>query len=237
MALAALGAWAYLGYQSWAMAHMDMVDMTMPDMGEWGAGDLALVFSMWAIMMVGMMAPAASPVVLLYARLQQERRVRGWPVVRSWIFLLGYLTVWTGFSAAATALQWGLHAAALLAPMMDQALPVAGGAILVAAGLYQWTPVKNACLAKCRSPLGFILTEWRDGARGALVMGMRHGVLCTGCCWALMLVLFAVGVMNLYWVAALALFVLLEKTLPGGQWLARAAGVLLVAWGGWMTAL
>ncbi|HLY96960.1 MAG TPA: DUF2182 domain-containing protein, partial [Sideroxyarcus sp.] len=152
------------------------------------------------------------------------------------VFLLGYLVVWTVFSVLATLAQWGLHATALLSPTMDRATPVIGGAVVIAAGMYQWTPAKLACLARCRSPLGFIMTEWRERVSGAFVMGFRHGLFCAGCCWALMLLLLAVGVMNLYWVAGLTLFVLMEKTFRFGQALAKVSGALLIAWGIWMLA-
>jgi predicted metal-binding membrane protein len=227
-------AWAYLGYQSWAMDHMDMVDMAMPGSGQWGLWDLLLVFAMWAVMMVGMMTPSASPVVLLFARIQNGRHAQGRPLVASSLFLLGYLAAWTGFSLAATLLQWAMHAAMLITPAMTGTSPLLGGTVLVAAGIYQWTPAKHACLAHCRSPMGYLLGEWRDGARGAFVMGLKHGVYCTGCCWLLMLVLFVVGVMNLLWVALLAALVLLEKTLQQGLWLGRIAGLALIVWGSWI---
>lgn len=227
-------AWGYLGYQSWAMAHMDMVDMAMPSVQQWGLWDLLLVFTMWAVMMVGMMAPSAIPVVMLFGRIQSGRRDHGQPVVASGLFLLGYLAVWTGFSLAATMIQWGMHSVLLISPAMAGTNPLLGGAMLIAAGLYQWSPAKQVCLSHCRSPLGFLLNEWRDGALGAIVMGLRHGMYCFGCCWLLMLVLFVVGVMNLLWVAVLAILVLLEKTLPQGDWLSRAAGLALVAWGAWV---
>lgn len=227
-------AWGYLGYQSWAMDHMDQVDMAMPSAQAWGPEDLALVFTMWAIMMIGMMAPSASPMVLLFARIWSGRPGQGRPMVASGLFLLGYLFAWMGFSLAATLVQWGMHAAMLFTPAWAGTGPMVGGAVLVAAGLYQWTPAKHACLSRCRSPLGFLLTEWRDGPRGALVMGLRHGLYCTGCCWSLMLILFVVGVMNLLWIALLAAFVLLEKTLPHGRWISRVTGLALIVWGGWM---
>jgi predicted metal-binding membrane protein len=227
-------AWAYLVYQAWAMDHMDLVGMAMPGIHAWGMWDLALVFTMWAVMMVGMMVPSVSPVLLLFARIQQQRRAQGQTYVASWLFLLGYLIAWTGFSLAATLAQWGLHAATLISPAMVGTSPLLGGAVLIAAGIYQWTPAKHACLARCRSPLGFLLNDWRDGNAGALTMGLRHGLYCTGCCWLLMLVLFVVGVMNLLWIALLTVFVLLEKTLPRGIWISRASGAALIAWGGWM---
>jgi len=149
---------------------------------------------------------------------------------------VGYMTVWVGFSAAATLAQWALHDAALLSASMAVASPRVAGALLVAAGAYQLTPAKRACLEHCQSPLGFLMSHWRDGPVGTYQMGLRHGIYCLGCCWALMAVLFAVGVMNLVFVAALALFVLLEKTGPAGLLVARAGGVLLLAAGAFMLA-
>lgn len=227
-------AWAYLAYQAWAMDHMDIVDMAMPGIHTWGPWDVALVFTMWAIMMAGMMVPSVSPVLLLFVRVQHQRRAQGQPFIASWLFLSGYLLVWTGFSLAATLVQWGMHAAVLISPAMVGTSPLLGGAVLIAAGIYQWTPAKHACLARCRSPLSFLLNEWRDGTGGALAMGARHGLYCTGCCWLLMLVLFVVGVMNLLWIALLTVFVLLEKTLPQGIAISRVSGGALIAWGGWM---
>ncbi|WP_157265459.1 DUF2182 domain-containing protein [Thiobacillus thioparus] len=227
-------AWGYLAYQAWAMDHMDVVDMAMPNAREWGPFDLALVFTMWVVMMIGMMAPSASPVLLLFARIRHERRFQVSSGMMSGLFLFGYLLAWTAFSVAATLIQWGLHSVMLISPAMVGTSPLLGGAVLVAAGIYQWTPAKHACLNHCRSPLGFLLNEWRDGARGALVMGWRHGLYCTGCCGLLMLVLFVVGVMNLLWIALLAAFVLLEKNLPQGRRLSHATGLALVAWGSWM---
>jgi predicted metal-binding membrane protein len=227
-------AWAYLGYQYWAMEHMDLVDMAMPGAQQWGLWDLLLVFTMWAIMMMGMMAPSASPVVLLFTRIQIGRHAHGQSVIASWLFLLGYLSAWTGFSLAVTLVQWGMHATMLISPAMVGTSPLLGGAVLVAAGIYQWSPAKHACLNHCRSPMGFLLGEWRDGSWGAINMGLRHGIYCIGCCWLLMLVLFVVGVMNLLWVALLAVLVLLEKTLQKGPWLSRVTGLALIGWGSWM---
>ena len=150
------------------------------------------------------------------------------PVV---IFLFGYLAVWITYSAAATMAQWVLHNAALLSPTMAAASPVLSGGLLLAAGVFQWTPLKRACLRGCRSPLSFLMTEWREGTTGAFIMGLRHGSYCLGCCWILMALLFATGVMNLFWVAVIALFVMAEKTLVRGELLGRVTGVALVAAG------
>jgi predicted metal-binding membrane protein len=238
LALIAVLGWAYLVYLARAMAPMAMspasmpMDMAMPRVQGWGAGDLLLTFLMWAVMMAAMMVPSVSPMVLVFTGMLRKRAAR-WPVLAAAAFVGGYLVIWTAFSALATLGQWGLHSAALLSPMMRSTSPLLGGALLLAAGIFQWTPLKNACLTHCRTPMGFLLSEWRDGARGAFRMGLSHGVYCVGCCWVLMVLLFAAGVMNLFWVAVIAAFVLLEKIVPG-PWLRRAAGVLLAAGAVWM---
>jgi predicted metal-binding membrane protein len=185
---------------------------------------------MWAVMMVGMMAGTAMPMLLLFAGAQAGRGQRGAPL-GALIFGLGYLTIWTGFSAFATFAQWALHKAAMLSPAMKTSSPRLAGVILLAAGAYQLTPWKGACLTHCRSPLGFLMTNWRDGKWGAIRMGLVHGAYCLGCCWALMCVLFVVGVMNLAWVAALTVFVLLEKIGPAGAIVARVAGAAIAVLG------
>jgi predicted metal-binding membrane protein len=194
---------------------------------SWTAADMFFTFAMWAVMMVGMMAGSAAPVLLLFAAAQARHAERGMRLAVL-LFGLGYITVWVGFSACAALAQWGLHETAMLSPAMTASSPYLAGAILVVAGAYQLTPWKGACLTQCRSPLGFLMTNWRDGRLGALQMGIRHGAYCLGCCWALMCVLFVVGVMNLIWVATLAAFVLLEKIGPAGTVVARAAGAVMV---------
>jgi predicted metal-binding membrane protein len=151
--------------------------------------------------------------------------------------LAGYLVLWTVFSLAATLAQWGLHNLALISPMMMATSPILGSLLLMMAGVYQWTPLKQACLRHCRTPLQFLLTCWHDGTAGAFFMGLHHGTYCLGCCWLLMAVLFAVGVMNLGWIAALSIFVLVEKIIPRGSWVAKTAGIGLMSWGGWMAFL
>jgi predicted metal-binding membrane protein len=141
---------------------------------------------------------------------------------------MGYLLVWTGFSAFATLTQWGLHTAALLSPMMVSTSSILGGILLLAAGIFQLTSLKHACLTHCRSPIGFLITHWREGTRGSLIMGLEHGTYCLGCCWILMALLFVAGVMNLIWVAIIAVFVLAEKVLPSGDLVGRVAGGMLV---------
>jgi predicted metal-binding membrane protein len=228
-------AWAYLVQMARHHAGMEMAP-AMPMPQPWGAPDLLLAFLMWAIMMVAMMVPSASPMILLFASVNRKRAAGGSAAVPTAVFLAGYLAVWTGFSLAATLGQWGLQAAALLSPATMTATPVVGGLLLLAAGAYQFTPLKNACLIQCQSPLSFVLTQWRDGARGAFVMGLRHGAFCLGCCWALMALLLVAGVMNLIWVAAIAGFVLLEKLAPAGRIISVLAGVVLLGWGAWVLA-
>jgi predicted metal-binding membrane protein len=224
----ALVAWAYTGYLAWDMHHMAIA---MPQMQGWGVVDLLLLYLMWAVMMVAMMVPSAAPMILMFVTINRRRREQQQPFVPTAVFLAGYLLVWAGFSAVATLAQWGLHTAALLSPMMMSTSPVLGGILLIAAGLFQWTPLKYACLSRCRSPLGFLMTEWRDGTRGALHMGLKHGAYCIGCCWMLMALLFVAGVMNILWVAAIAAFVLVEKVVPRGERVGRVAGGVLVVAG------
>jgi predicted metal-binding membrane protein len=227
--------WVYVLSLTSDMRHMEMgAEMAMPRMHAWGVADFALTFSMWAVMMVAMMTPSAAPMILMFAGVNRRRRKQQVSYVPTSVFLAGYLVVWAAFGVLATAAQWGLHTASLLSPMVASTSPVLGGVLLVAAGIYQWTPLKHACLSKCRSPLGFVLNEWREGRRGALLMGLKHGVYCTGCCWSLMALLLVAGVMNLIWVAAIAGFILLEKVAPAGDRLGRVVGILLAGWGVWM---
>jgi predicted metal-binding membrane protein len=226
-------AWAYVARMAAAPAG-GMSSMAMPGMAAGGTPGLGWLVGMWAVMMVAMMLPSAAPTILLFAGVSRRRRQQGRPAVPVALFTLSYLLVWTVYAAAAATAQWKLHRLTLLSPAMASASPILAGGLLIAAGLYQWMPLKGACLSHCRSPLGFFSTEWREGARGALLMGMRHGSFCVGCCWLLMALLFVAGVMNLVWVAAIAGFVLLEKLVRGGETLGRVAGVALVCWGVWI---
>ena len=232
LALITALSWAYVASLASDMQNMEMAtEMSMPQMQAWSVTDFALTFVMWVVMMVAMMTPSAAPMILLFAGVNRSRREQQVPYVPTSVFLLGYLVVWAAFSVLATAAQWGLHTVSLLSPMMVSTSPVLGGVLLLVAGIYQWTPLKHACLSKCRSPLGFVLNEWREGRWGAFLMGLKHGSYCTGCCWSLMALLFVAGVMNLLWVAAIAGFILLEKLAPAGQRMGQAAGVLMIAGG------
>jgi predicted metal-binding membrane protein len=231
-AIAALAGltWLDLWRRTSAMAVHEAMGMAMPAVVPWDPVDLAGTGVMWSVMMVAMMLPSATPLLVLFARSQ---RLRAGGVEGSWrtgLLAAGYLVVWLGWSALAAGLQWVLHAFLLLSPGAALTSALAGGALLMLAGLYQVTPWKQACLRRCQSPLGFMLVHWREGRAGAFRMGVAHGVYCVGCCWALMALLFAGGVMNLVWVAALAVLVLLEKLVPG-RWLSYASGAALVAWG------
>lgn len=199
----------------------------------WSATEAAVMLLMWTVMMIGMMTPSAAPMILLYARVARGADARGRPFAASGWFTLGYLLAWSAFAAAATAAQTMLEAAALLTPMMASASPAFGAVLLLAAGIYQWTGLKHACLASCRSPLQFILAHggFRGDPRGAVWLGWRHGLYCIGCCWPLMLLLFLGGVMNLLWIAALSALVLSEKLLRFGPAFARATGCVLIAAG------
>jgi predicted metal-binding membrane protein len=232
LAVMAAVAWIYTGRLAWQMGHMDRApDMFMPHAGPWSLAEFWLLFVMWAVMMVAMMLPSAAPLIMMFAASSRGPRANGLAVAATSLFVYGYLLVWLAFSAGATAVQWAFHQTALLSPMMVSRTPILGGVLLIAAGLFQWTPWKRSCLRHCRSPLSFILGHWKPGNLGALRMGIEHGAYCTGCCWALMALLFVAGVMNLLWIAAIAAFVLVEKTVPQGEWIGRAAGVVLVAWG------
>ena len=225
-------AWAYLVQLNRQMSSSVDYDTMMANMGmttntPWSVADVVFTFAMWAVMMVGMMAGSAAPVLFLFAAARARRGESGVQLAVL-MFGLGYVAVWVGFSAGAALAQRVLHQTAMLSPAMKTSSPYLAGSILIAAGAYQWTPWKGACLTQCRSPLGFVMTNWRDGQLGALRMGAHHGAYCLGCCWALMCVLFVVGVMNLVWVAALTGFVLLEKIGPVGSILARVAGAAMV---------
>jgi predicted metal-binding membrane protein len=225
-----LAAWLYLlvGVE---MPMPEMAGMAMPmEAPGWSIGHFLLMLAMWSAMMAAMMLPSAVPMLLFYDSIAQKRS--GPAVGLTALFALGYLIVWFCFSVGAVVLQYVLDRASLLSPLMQATRTVLAGAILITAGLYQWTPLKQACLRRCRSPLDFVLTQWRSGNGGALSMGLRHGAFCLGCCWMLMLLLFVGGVMNFTWIAGIALFVLAEKLSPAGHWIGKAVGLALIGWGG-----
>jgi len=236
VALVAGASWLYLIYMAWGMANMDepAAQLLMPAMVHWGASDLVLVFLMWAIMMAAMMLPSAAPMVRVYSRSAEAQTDHSTGLLTS-AFVGGYLAVWAAFSATVTLAQWGLLELRLVTPMMESASGWLSGGLLVGAGAYQFTAFKHSCLHKCRTPLGFLMAEWRPGVSGAFVMGLRHGAYCTGCCAMLMLLLFVLGVMNLAWILVLTLVVLAEKLSPAKVvWPSRVLGAGLIAWGGYL---
>jgi predicted metal-binding membrane protein len=200
---------------------------------SWDATHLLLLFAMWAVMMAGMMLPSAAPAVLIYGAVIRRSPEGKGAAAHVYAFAGGYLAVWTLFSAAATILQRVLSDFLLLSPMMDSRSPLFGGLLLIVAGAYQFTPYKRACLSVCRSPVEFLTRHWRRGVAGGFYLGAANGLFCLGCCWALMLLLFVGGVMNLWVIAALTIFVLLEKVAPLGAQGGRVSGVLLIALGLW----
>lgn len=221
--------WLYLISSA---ANMSMSKgMASMQIQEWNSAYFLMMFLMWAIMMVGMMLPSVTPTVLIYAAVARKSAKQGTPIGPTGAFVAGYITIWTVFSLFATLAQWGLDKAALLSPMMVSNSVWLGGILLVLAGIYQLLPVKNRCLTQCRSPFEFISNNWQKGTFGACRMGLSHGLFCLGCCWVLMLLLFVGGVMNLLWIAIIAIFVLLEKVLPLGDSGGRIMGLMMMAAG------
>ncbi|NIP75569.1 MAG: DUF2182 domain-containing protein [Xanthomonadales bacterium] len=241
LAAIAVLSWVYLFYLVYRMdigaTEMAGMGVAMPVLKPWTLTDAALMFVMWSVMMAAMMTPSAAPMILLHAAILRKRGPDEPLAGPTSAFTAGYLAVWAGFSAIATALQWGLEQVALLSPMMVSTSPILGGLLLIAAGFYQMTELKEVCLQHCRSPMHFIAEHWRKGTGGAFRMGLDHGIYCVGCCWVLMALLFVGGVMNLLWIAALAAFVLIEKLVRGGAVFGQVAGgAMIVAGVGMMAA-
>ncbi|MER9327012.1 DUF2182 domain-containing protein [Mesorhizobium sp. M0152] len=240
-------AWAYV---LWLAADMDLPGMDMPGMDmtgtamgmpgfrAWASADFAFIFMMWAVMMIGMMTPSVAPMLLLYAGVGRKAEASGRPMASTVWFFTGYLTVWIAFSLVATAAQWLLARLLLLSPAMATNSTVFGGLVLIAAGLYQWTPMKAVCLRQCQAPIAFLARRggFRSDPLGAFRLGIDHGAYCLGCCWTLMALLFVGGVMNVLWIAGIAALVLLEKTVPTGQLVPRVSGVMMTAVGVWLVA-
>lgn len=235
-----IAAWYTVSGQGMPMSALDMTRMARPigepmSMGpgrSWSVADAALIFLMWWIMMIAMMAPSAAPALLLFTALKRRSSEPDRAPLYGLAFLAGYLASWAGFSLGATAMQWGLQPIGLIsAQMMTVSSKLLAAAILIAAGLYQLTPAKAACLRHCRSPAHFLSEHRRPGLAGAFRMGADHGAYCLGCCWALMALLFVGGIMNLWWIVGLALFVALEKLLPRGDRFAWLSGLVLIGLG------
>jgi predicted metal-binding membrane protein len=222
-----------LGYTWWLGTGFDMSGMMSPHFIPWSAAHSAFMFAMWMVMMVGMMTPSVAPMVLLYVAVGRSSLTTGQAFAPASAFVAGYLLSWTAFSAAATLAQWLLESRALILPMMAGASRPLAGAVLIAAGIYQWLPIKQSCLSQCRAPLSFVQRHggFQASARGSLRLGALHGWYCIGCCWVVMALLFAFGVMNFLWIAGLMVFVLIEKVTPHAGIVSRVAGVVATAAG------
>ncbi len=225
-------AWAALAWLAFDMGH-PLAQLTMPASPRWSAANVLAVLAMWALMMAAMMLPSALPMLRTFVRLGADAAGAADARGRARAFVAAYLLVWCGFSLAASAAQWALQALDWVDPMIVSTSAGLTAALLLIAGAYQFSPLKRLCLAGCRTPMAFLLGEWRAGVSGAFVMGLRHGAFCLGCCWALMALLFVGGAMNLAWVAALSVAVAIEKLAPQGERLAWMLGVLLIGAGLW----
>lgn len=233
LSLICILSWLYIIYlynQMYPM-NMDALFFAMPMTAKWSWTDFVLLFLMWFVMMIAMMTPSVTPLVIIFTLINRKRRQQQNPYVPSGYLLGGYFLVWAVFSLFATLLQWLLQRVALLNPEMVTTSKVLGGVILITAGTFQFTPLKNTCLHNCRSPMGFIHQYWKDGKNGALRMGIQNGIYCLGCCWILMILLFVSGIMNILWIAIITLFVLIEKVLPSVKVISFIAGFALIAYG------
>jgi predicted metal-binding membrane protein len=231
--LIALLSWWYIIYlyrQMYPM-NMDALFFAMPMTASWTATDFFLLFLMWLVMMIAMMTPSVGPLILIFAMVNRQKKEQQNPFVPGIYLLAGYLASWTFFSLLATILQWALQQISWLNPMMIITNKILGSIILIAAGLFQFTSLKQNCLHYCQSPIEFIHRKWSDGRLGAFKMGMQNGIYCLGCCWLLMVLLFVSGVMNLLWIALICVFVLLEKLIPNSKMISYTAGVGLVVYG------
>ena len=230
-------AWAWLvagagmGMSGFEMTRHTRMGMDMMPPPAWDLAYVVLMFFMWWIMMVAMMLPSAAPMILTAAALNRRSAASSHPFGGTGAFTLGYLAAWGVFSLLAVAAQWALQATDFISGMLFSTSNTLSGLLLLLAGAWQFTPWKQACLRHCRGPVEFLVNHRRAGNRGAFVMGAHHGLYCLGCCWFLMALLFVGGVMNLYWIIGLAVYVWLEKTLPGGVVVSRATGAVLMAWG------
>ena len=249
LALVILLSWLYLLLGAgMSMSGMEMTRLSSGEgmsMGDtlmqpavWNIGYALLMFFMWWIMMIAMMLPSATPMILLAAALNRKADLNRQPYGTSSYFAAGYLFAWALFSIIAVAVQWGLTASGLLSSWMQSTSTVLAGSILIAAGLWQFTPIKHTCLRHCRSPVKFLTQHRRRGNIGSLVMGLEHGTYCVGCCWFLMALLLVGGVMNLYWIVGLTTYVLIEKIVPKGEGIGQLVGVVLVVWGAsWLVSI
>lgn len=227
--------WVYMIHMAWGAKDGTIHSIVTPGHPHaWGGREILACFLMWFAMMGAMMLPSVAPWVLTLSRISRQENSSSLLPYREATFLSGYFVMWAGYSILAALGQWSLHQNALLTPSMTSANPIFGGLLLIVTGLFQWTPARNACLDHCRSPMGFFLTTWKSGGRGAFEMGLRHGLYCVGCCWALMALSFVAGVMNLVWMGLITIFLLMDLVFVRDRWLDRAAGLVLISGGLWM---
>jgi predicted metal-binding membrane protein len=217
--------WLAIVWTAQNMAHPS-VQLMMPPSAGWSSAQAFMVFAMWAVMMGAMMLPSAAPMIVAHQRMSGQ-------IGRHAAFVAAYLVAWAGFSLMATTAQWGFQSAGQLSRMVVLQNDIWAGLLLVAIGVFQFTPLKTLCLSTCRTPIGFLMHDWRDGVGGAFVMGLRHGVYCIGCCWALMAALFVFGVMNIYAIAVLSTIVLVEKITPPRLFVAQLIGLACIVLGLW----
>jgi len=219
LAIMIIMSWYYMAF---------LMTMNMDPVANWHKQDIIMLFFMWAIMMAGMMLPSVTPLIMLVNQLNEKRKIRQAPYAHTMFFILGYLLVWFLFSLVITLIQWLLHYYSVLTPMMISAHLSFTSLLLLCAGIYQWLPIKQRCLSLCRSPLSFLMKEWREGQLNAIKLGSKHGAYCLGCCWVLMALLFVTGVMSLKWIFILTLVVLIEKLAPFGEIISKLLGVGLI---------
>lgn len=220
-------AWGYMVYLGWHAS-------AGTGAGTHHSASFLFVFVMWSVMMVAMMVPSAAPTILMFDTIVKNQAGNESRVSMTTVFIAGYLATWTVYSGFAAMGQLWLQNAALISTAMARSAPIVSGVLLVVAGLFQFSSLKYACLKHCRSPVGFFMSHWQDGQKGALLMGLRSGTYCVGCCWALMVLMFVAGAMNVFWMAVLALFILVEKLIPWGRRFSQTSGVVMIAWGIWI---
>jgi len=226
-------AWLYIIYLNRQMLHMDMdaIFFAMPMSSSWTVVDFILLFLMWFVMMIAMMTASVAPLILIFVMVNRKKKQEQNPFVPTGYLICGYFLIWGCFSLLATLLQWLLQKLSLLNTEMVTTNKILGGIVLIAAGLYQFSSLKRRCLNYCLNPINFIHNNWKEGKRGAFQMGIENGVYCLVCCWVLMILLFISGIMNLLWIALIALFVLIEKNFPNAKWISYIAGVALTVYG------
>lgn len=227
IAIILAASWAFVAWMTLDVSH-SVEKLMMPIDASWSSSTIAVVFVMWAMMMVAMMLPSAAPMILSFDRISKKRPNNSTSRLDVLVFIAAYMVVWIAYSVLATGVQWGLQRFGLLTPMITSRSVWLTSSIFILAGLYQFSPLKHACLERCRTPLIFLMQEWREGLSGIWVMGLKHGLYCTGCCWALMLLLFAAGVMNLVWIVLLMVLVAFEKWPHSLIWISRTYGGMLV---------